>query len=143
MRTRKYLLVLVTMLLLSGTDDSSIMLLKIGGVTESKGQLMIAVYNSEQDFPKHDKSHLRIVYNLKNWKKESITIKGLRVGHTYALAIYHDENENNKLDKNMFGLPLEKYAFSNNARGTFGPPSFKESSFKQDSKIKKQFQILK
>jgi len=44
----------------------------------------------------------------------------------YAIAAYHDENDNQKLDKAFTGIPTENYGFSNNARGMFGPPSLKE-----------------
>ncbi len=49
---------------------------------------------------------------------------------TYAIAIFHDSNNNKKLDKNWVGIPKEGYGFSNNVFGTFGPPSFQEASFK-------------
>lgn len=45
-----------------------------------------------------------------------------------AVAAYHDENGNKKLDRNFLGLPIEGYAFSNDARGWFGPPSFRAAA---------------
>jgi uncharacterized protein (DUF2141 family) len=57
-----------------------------------------------------------------------ITIKDIQPGN-YAVAIFHDVNQNGKLDKNIFGIPTEDYGFSNNARGSFGPPSYKDCSF--------------
>ena len=48
---------------------------------------------------------------------------------TYAIAIFHDENDNNLLDKNFLGIPLEDYAFSNNATALIGPPSFESAKF--------------
>ena len=43
----------------------------------------------------------------------------------YAVAVYHDENGNGRLDTNLLGLPTERYGFSNNARRIlFFPPSF-------------------
>jgi uncharacterized protein (DUF2141 family) len=45
----------------------------------------------------------------------------------YALAIYHDLNENGKMDAGIFGIPTEKYGFSNNAKGHMGPPSYHKS----------------
>ncbi|MDR0612870.1 MAG: DUF2141 domain-containing protein, partial [Dysgonamonadaceae bacterium] len=47
----------------------------------------------------------------------------------YAISVYHDENDNNKLDTGVFGIPTEGYGFSNNVKGFMGPPSFKESKF--------------
>lgn len=42
----------------------------------------------------------------------------------YGVAVFHDENGNGKLDKNLFGIPTEDYCFSRGASGTMGPPSF-------------------
>jgi len=51
----------------------------------------------------------------------------------YALAIFHDENNNGKLDTNWLGIPKEKVAFSKAKMKTFGPPKFKECAFKMSS----------
>ena len=38
--------------------------------------------------------------------------------------MFHDENDNGRLDENAWGVPTEGYGFSNNARGLLGAPSF-------------------
>ena len=43
---------------------------------------------------------------------------------TYAVAIYHDENDNHHFDRNFLGLPSEGYGFSNNAAPLFAPPRY-------------------
>ncbi len=43
---------------------------------------------------------------------------------TYAVAVFHDENDNHHFDRNFLGLPAEGYGFSNNAPIFLGPPSF-------------------
>ena len=48
---------------------------------------------------------------------------------TYAISVFHDANENGKLDSNFAGIPKEGFGFSNNAMGMFGPPSFGEAKF--------------
>ena len=48
---------------------------------------------------------------------------------TYAIGIFVDANYNNEMDRNFFGVPKEQYVFSNDAKGSFGPPSFKDASF--------------
>ncbi len=45
-----------------------------------------------------------------------------------AVCAYHDENENSRLDKNSFGIPLERYGFSRNPKRGFGPPKFNETA---------------
>ncbi len=48
---------------------------------------------------------------------------------TCAIKVFHDVNDNGKLDTNWIGIPTEPYGFSNDAMGTFGPPSFQQASF--------------
>ncbi len=43
----------------------------------------------------------------------------------YALALYHDENANQKFDRSGLGLPAEGYGFSNNPPTLAGLPSFR------------------
>jgi uncharacterized protein (DUF2141 family) len=47
---------------------------------------------------------------------------------TYAIALFHDENGNGRLDT-RFGVPTEGFGFSNNPRILFGPPSFATARF--------------
>ncbi|MBK9421539.1 MAG: DUF2141 domain-containing protein [Flavobacteriales bacterium] len=44
---------------------------------------------------------------------------------TYAVKVFHDVNENRKLDTNWIGWPKEPYGFSNDAPMNMGPPPFK------------------
>jgi uncharacterized protein (DUF2141 family) len=53
---------------------------------------------------------------------------GLEPGD-YAIQLFHDENGNGEMDSNLFGIPSEGYAFSNRARGSFGPPKFAQMKF--------------
>ena len=46
----------------------------------------------------------------------------------YAIKMYQDENDNNKMDFNMMGIPKEGYGFSNNV-GMFGSPEYTEAKF--------------
>lgn len=47
----------------------------------------------------------------------------------YAFKYFHDENNDEKINTNFMGIPKEGYGFSNNAKGTFGPPSFDKMVF--------------
>ena len=58
-----------------------------------------------------------------------ITFADLREG-VYAVSVFHDENMNQKLDKDFVGIPKEGYGASNNPRKKMGPPSFDEARFR-------------
>ncbi len=100
----------------------------ITGIENTKGNIVIGIYDSENTFPDFGKEFQGA--KVKPTKAESInyTFKDLPAG-TYAIAVWHDENDNQKIDKNIFGAPKEKYGFSNNKYGTFGPPDFTDVSF--------------
>lgn len=53
---------------------------------------------------------------------------GVPVG-SLAIAAFEDRNGNGVLDTNVFGLPTEALAFSRDARGRLGPPSFEAARF--------------
>lgn len=47
----------------------------------------------------------------------------------YAVAVMHDENSNNRMDTNFFGLPVEGWGVSNNVGpGLMGPPDFSDAN---------------
>jgi hypothetical protein len=46
------------------------------------------------------------------------------------VSAFLDENNNMKLDSNLFGLPTELYGFSRNARNPVGPPPFEAAAFR-------------
>jgi uncharacterized protein (DUF2141 family) len=58
----------------------------------------------------------------------SVTIAGLKPGW-YAVKTFQDIDSNGAMRFNPVGMPLEPYAFSNNARGMFGPASWRSASF--------------
>ena len=45
----------------------------------------------------------------------------------YAAKTFHDVNANGTMDKNPFGMPIEPYAFTNNAVGNMGPASWERA----------------
>ena len=44
----------------------------------------------------------------------------------YAIQFFHDENENQKMDFSLIGIPKEKFGSSNNVKPVLGPPKFKK-----------------
>lgn len=58
----------------------------------------------------------------------TFALKDLAAGD-YAIAVYHDANDNGKLDQNMMGIPVEAAGFSNDAQGNMGPPAFEAARF--------------
>ena len=47
--------------------------------------------------------------------------------------MFADENGNGKLDTNPVGLPIERYGFSNDAKGNRGAPDFETAALSVES----------
>jgi uncharacterized protein (DUF2141 family) len=106
--------------------------LKFYGLKSDKGMLKIALDNSKEGYEK-EKSLKYDHVSIKN-KKASFTFEDLPFGD-YVVKVYHDANNNNKMDTNFLGAPKEAYGFSNNVRGIFGPPDYEDVKFSLDKKM--------
>lgn len=47
----------------------------------------------------------------------------------YAVRAFHDVDGDGKMATNPFGIPTEPFAFSNDAKGTFGPADWADAAF--------------
>ena len=100
---------------------------EVQGVKSSIGNINIAIYNRSQGFLKFEEV-FKVDRIAAKEATTSFKIMDLPNGE-YAVAIFHDENGNDKLDTNWLGIPKESVAFSNAKINTFGPPSYKECAF--------------
>ena len=100
--------------------------INITGFKSDEGFAMISVVNSQKDFDE-EVSYRKFKSKIKNGCVAQL-VENLEFGK-YGVKIFHDENENGKIDTRMFGIPVERYGFSNNARGKFGPPKYEEVKF--------------
>jgi len=111
----------------------------VSGIKNNKGVVQIGLYNSEASFPTYNKNFKGVPLKA-NKAGVSYTFKNIPAG-TYAVAVWHDENKDKKMNKNMFGAPKESYGFSKNIYGSFGPPNFKDVSFKLNAGKKMTLKI--
>lgn len=110
-----------------GTSQNTLNI-TIEGVKTSNGNVSVAVYNQENGFLKFDKAY-KSDSTLAKKGKTKIRIEDLPEGE-YALAIFHDANNNHILDVNWLGIPKEAIGFSKAKMKAFGPPTYGECTFK-------------
>ena len=102
---------------------------------ESNGNLIIAVWSNPDSWNSNATNSSGqkegFDYGYKEWvekDKFSTTInlpKGI-----YLISILLDKNQNNILDKNFIGMPVEQYGFSSEKKIRFRKPKFSEGSIK-------------
>lgn len=97
------------------------------GVTAREGVVLCAVFDSKAAYEANTGA-LRTLELPAADGDFSATFAGLPPGR-YAVKAFHDRDADGKMKFNPLGMPREPYGFSNNARGAFGPPSWKAASF--------------
>lgn len=94
----------------AGAADLSI---RVNDVSSAQGKILVAVYDSAEGFLKRPLKTAQVAAAA---GKVELVIRDLPAGD-YGIALFHDANGNNKMDRNPMGIPSEDHAFSNNARG--------------------------
>jgi uncharacterized protein (DUF2141 family) len=99
--------------------------IQIDAIRSAEGSVSVSLFGSADAFLKTPLQLVRV-----KAEKGSLTVqlKDLAPGD-YAFSVYHDANDNGKLDRNALGIPLEDYAASNNAIGNMGPPAYADARF--------------
>jgi uncharacterized protein (DUF2141 family) len=101
---------------------------KITGLKSSKGKIVLSLYNSDNGYPQSPEKAFRIVSQVIANNACTVLLDDIPSG-AYAIACFHDENDNGKLEKNFIGIPVEGVGASNNAKGFMGPPKFNDARF--------------
>lgn len=107
--------------------------INVDNLRNSNGIVQFALYNKDGTIP--DESYKKC-YKLMKAKiingSSVITFKDIPLGR-YAVNIFHDENNNGKIDKGLI-LPKEGLGFSNfKTIGFSNRPSFSKASFDLNS----------
>ena len=97
------------------------------GVDEKQGAVMGAVFNSEAAYDGRG-APVRPIMIAADKAELFVILDGLAPG-TYAIKIFHDIDGDMKMSTNPYGMPIEPFAFSNNAQGNMGPAKWADAKF--------------
>ncbi|MEO0535145.1 MAG: DUF2141 domain-containing protein [Cyanobacteria bacterium P01_A01_bin.123] len=115
-------LVLIGLLLVTNIANLDIVLSNYGS---TQGQLVVSLFESPATFLV-EPLQTAIITPIPT-ETAAVRFDQLPTGDI-AIAAFHDVNANGELDTGLFGIPTEVFVFGNNARGTFGPPSFQSAA---------------
>jgi uncharacterized protein (DUF2141 family) len=124
----RYFTIIAVLLSLSFRAADTQQVLIVTNLDKIKGKLYIGWYKSEEEFRKPDKAVFQKIVAVENKESVEIPFDNVPPG-TYAVAIFLDKNDNGKIDTNMFGIPKEKYGFSNNKYPLTRAATYRESAF--------------
>ncbi|GAA0870228.1 DUF2141 domain-containing protein [Brevundimonas basaltis] len=91
-----------------------------------RGAVMVALFDSEAGYA-GDRPVGRQRLDVAAGQRTAV-FEGLPAGD-YAAKAFHDVNGDGEMNFNPFGIPVEPYAFSNNAVGNMGPASWDRARF--------------
>ena len=105
-------------------------IVSVSGLKNNSGKVLLTLYNSgsASDYPTNPSKAIRkasasIVNNTASFVLDAVPYG------TYAVAVFHDDNNNEAFDTNFMGLPKEGTGASRDAKGSMGPPKFEDAKF--------------
>jgi uncharacterized protein (DUF2141 family) len=114
--------------LFADATPTAVLAIRVTGLRSNAGQVGCTIYNSPNGFPANSAAALQ-----RRWcpidKGGALCAFDPIPAGVYAVACFHDENGNGKMDTGFLGIPREGNVVSNNAKGFMGPPSFKDAAF--------------
>jgi len=113
---------------------------KVYGIENTNGQIELSVYNDAKVFPEVGKTYKMVRIDA---KVGEITYEftNLPAGE-YAIATFHDENDDKECNTNLIGVPIEAFAFSNDFRPFLSAPDFSDCSFKVDKNMEISIEMV-
>lgn len=115
-------------ILICGFLFSQNILIKMHDIRNNNGKIRVAVFKSNNDFI-NEKPYYECFFEKDYIKKNGNVIKIELKSGTYAIAVLDDENDNGKMDYNLFGIPTEGFGFSNYYSTGLCRPHFDDFKF--------------
>jgi uncharacterized protein (DUF2141 family) len=120
-----------TRLLLDKGPGVASLQVRVEGLEHTDGQMRFALFAGPDGFPSDPALAEKV---------EIVSIEGSSViwdagefpTGIWAVLVIHDEDGDGEMATDWMGRPSEGWGASNDARGSFGPPSFDDAAFEID-----------
>jgi uncharacterized protein (DUF2141 family) len=109
-------------------DAPATLVVEVSGARSDRGHVILSLFAGEDGFMRDFSKAIARTSAEVHGGRAHLEVPGLGAG-TYAISVFHDENDNGKLDANLIGIPREGVGASNNAKGRMGPPKWKDARF--------------
>ncbi|MBS9522795.1 DUF2141 domain-containing protein [Litoribacter alkaliphilus] len=112
---------------LTGIADRGKFVIEVSDLKSSKGSLRVILYEKDGWLTEENVKG-RFDAPVRNGQA-TVETRSLPYGE-YAMFVYHDENDNDEVDFNLFKMPKEGIGFSNNPKIGLSKPKFEETVVK-------------
>ena len=118
----------LTALISAAEDDGVDLEVTLEGIHSTDGQVLVALHRRTPGvaFP-GDAGIVASKRRPADTEPVVVRFPDLLPGD-YAVAAFHDADDDGELNTHIVGAPTEGYGFSNGARGFMGPPSFEAAA---------------
>lgn len=99
----------------------------ISNFRNDNGVCRACLFNNAVSFDKLNKPFNCVSVTIK-MKTALVVFSDVPPG-SYAIMVFHDKNNNNKIDRNFLGIPTEGYGASNNKLPLAASPNFEDNKF--------------
>jgi uncharacterized protein (DUF2141 family) len=106
----------------------------VTGLRSDDGVVRCGLYNSAAGFRQPGREMRGAVGSIRG-QSATCTFSNLPPG-TYAVAVFHAEHNESRIETGAFGKPRQGYGFTNNPSSGFGPPSFSSAAFEYGGGMK-------
>jgi uncharacterized protein (DUF2141 family) len=97
---------------------------EVRNVSRAEGTMVLTVYDSKGSWLESGMLQEKAPVNGQPTVSFSLELPP----GSYAFHAYHDLDDDGEMKANFIGIPKEPTAVSNDAKGRFGPPKYKDAS---------------
>lgn len=101
---------------------------QISNVRNNQGVCQVCLYNNATSFSGDGGTPVQCVQSPVTNGTSEAQFENVPAGD-YAIMVFHDANQNKKLDQNFLGIPKEGYGASRNKLPFASAPSFNDNKF--------------
>ena len=108
-------------LLEAQTTGTANLTVRVTGARNAKGKIRVALFRDGKGFPNDASQAVRT--QAADIDAQTLSAQAVFAdlpAAVYAVSVFHDENMNEKLDKNFMGVPKEGYGASDNPKRRWG-----------------------
>lgn len=99
------------------------LMFEIQGIKNDAGKIYLSLFKGKENYQNDKAQAWQIIKPQAGTSK--VVFDNLTPGE-YAVKYFHDENDDRKLEMNLFGSPVEGYGFSNDAKPSYGPARYED-----------------
>lgn len=107
--------------------SNSSLTVMVNGLKNQRGQVCLTLFATGRGFPSNRDRAVRASCIKAANAPLAVTFPNLKAG-SYAVAVFHDANNDGNLNSNGLGIPTERFGFSQNPVIRTGPPKFGDAA---------------